>query len=79
MAAKQISFIDDSGLLRPDCICRFEIFCAFCGGVLPSRKRTKVLYWLAGRPPRRICRDCSRLYVKSFDERIVKAERGVKV
>lgn len=76
--ATQLSFLDASGLLRPDCICRFEIFCAICGGVLTPRKRAKKLYWLSGRPPRRICKDCAHLYVKIFDERIVAEKRGAK-
>lgn len=74
----QLSFLDESGTLRPDFICRFEIFCALCGGVLMPRKRAKKLYWLAGRPPRRICKDCASLYAKSFDERIVAEKRGAK-
>lgn len=74
----QLSFIDESGMLCPDCICRSDTFCALCGGALAPRVRAKVLYWLAGRPPRRICKTCSILYVKSFDCRIVKAKRGVR-
>lgn len=75
---EQFSFLDDSGLLKLDYVCKSDTICALCGAPLPSRKRAKTKYWLAGRPPRRICRQCSNLYVKCFDIRIVKAKRGAR-
>lgn len=75
---EQISFLDDFGLVRSDCICRTDTFCALCGTLLSSRKRVKKIYWLAGLPPRRICRKCYNLYVKSFDTRFSVWKRGSK-
>lgn len=59
----QLSFLDGENL-NPDYVVRFGSSCFICGCSLSSRVRT--LYYLAGRPQKRLCKSCSKNYRQSF-------------
>lgn len=62
---EQISFLDDGGCIRPDCVCRSDSKCKVCERPLPPLDKAKVLYWIAGEPTR-ICGYCYRHYKRHW-------------
>lgn len=63
-ASRQISFLDGEQI-NSDCVVQFGLFCRFCGATLGSKSR--VIYYLAGAPQRRICKVCYKKYKQTFD------------
>lgn len=62
----QLSFLNESGNVRVDCVCGSVPCCYICNEPIPrSCLRTK--YFLACGKPRRICEFCYVNYRKSFD------------
>ena len=61
----QFSFLDDSGSVRPDCVCRSVLLCYICN--LPIPRFHPTLYYLAGSKRKRICKVCYENYKQSFD------------
>lgn len=61
----QLSFLDDSGNVRLDCVCQSALLCYICNRPIPRFHPT--LYYLACGKPRRICRVCHENYKQNFD------------
>lgn len=61
----QLSFLDDSGAVRPDCVCRSVLLCYICQKPIPNFHPT--LTYLAGSTPRPICKTCYENYKQTFD------------
>ena len=62
---QQISFLDDSGNVRKDCISRSVLLCYICNKPIP--RFHPVLYYLACGAPKRICKVCHKNYKQTFD------------
>lgn len=60
---KQLSFLDGENL-NPDYVVRFCPSCFMCGKALESR--VHVLYYLAGRFRKFICKTCYKKYKQTF-------------
>lgn len=67
----QLSFLDGE-IINPDYVCRFGLFCCMCGSSLSSRVKT--LYYIAGKPQKRLCKRCYKNYGLTFnvDKEVVK-------
>lgn len=67
----QLSFLDGENI-NPDYVVRFGLFCCICGCALSSRVRT--LYYIAGKPQRRLCKRCYKDYGQGFffEKKVVK-------
>lgn len=68
---KQLSFLDGE-YLNPDYVVQFGLFCCICGCALSSRVKT--LYCIAGKPQKRLCKRCYKVYGQTFvfEKRVVK-------
>lgn len=64
-ALHQLSFLDDSGVVKPDCVCRSVLLCYICQKPIPRFHPT--LYYLAGSERKRICKVCYENYKQTFD------------
>lgn len=71
--SQQISFLDDSGCIRSDCVCRSGNKCRVCERSLPSLDKAKTLYWVACGEPVRICAYCYRRYKKNWSFHLSKS------
>lgn len=77
--AAQISFLDDSGNVRSDCVCRYVPVCYICKeSIIPSS--SFVAYHLVFGKPHRICKVCYENYKQTFDIRFCRkaSRRGGK-
>lgn len=61
----QISFLDDSGCVRKDCLSGSVLLCYICKKPIPRFHPT--LYYLAAGKSKRICKVCYEYYRQHFD------------
>lgn len=64
-ALHQLSFLDESGVVKLDCVCRSVLLCYICKKPIPRFHPT--LYYLAGSERKRICEVCYKNYKQTFD------------
>lgn len=62
---QQISFLDDSGNVRADCVYQSVLLCFICKRPIP--RSHPIIYSLACGKPRRICEVCHENYKQTFD------------